>query len=79
MFGPCIRSMRARRLRLTLPRGAQLGTLKYVPQQMIDEAPVTVIGTDHVLCVGGDDTALGHPVEYIKLDSPEPAVCKYCE
>ena len=40
---------------------------------------LTMFKTQQFLVVApGDDTALGHPVEYIKLDSPYPAVCKYC-
>lgn len=34
----------------------------------------------HVAICDGGSGALGHPVEYIQLDtvSNEPAVCKYC-
>lgn len=28
--------------------------------------------------VSDTDPALGHPIEFICLDLPEPAVCKYC-
>ncbi|GBG70553.1 hypothetical protein CBR_g6679 [Chara braunii] len=44
-----------------------------------------LIACGHHLCpdafkflADGKDPALGHPVEYINLDSAEPAVCKYC-
>jgi uncharacterized Zn-finger protein len=42
---------------------------------------VPVIEVDgHVAICDGGGGALGHPVEYIQLDtiSKEPAVCKYC-
>ena len=45
---------------------------------MIDEVLPIVIDDDYVLCNGGDDTLVGHPIEMIKVDSPWPAVCKYC-
>lgn len=34
----------------------------------------------HVAICDGGSGALGHPIEYIQLDtvSNEPAVCKYC-
>ena len=57
---------------------AQTGTLQYVPEAMIDEVLPIVIDDDYVLCNGGDDTLVGHPIEMIKVDSPWPAVCKYC-
>jgi uncharacterized Zn-finger protein len=57
---------------------AQTGTLQYVPAAMIDEVLPIVIDDDYVLCNGGDDTLVGHPIEMIKVDSPWPAVCKYC-
>ena len=49
-----------------------------MPEAMIDEVLPIVIDTDYVLCNGGDDTLVGHPIEMIKVDSPWPAVCKYC-
>jgi hypothetical protein len=57
---------------------AQTGTLQYVPQDMIDEVLPEVISADYIQCQGGDDTFIGHPIEMIKVDSPWPAVCKYC-
>ncbi|CAI5519392.1 unnamed protein product [Closterium sp. Naga37s-1] len=30
------------------------------------------------LLLPGPNPALGHPVEYINVDAPQPAVCKYC-
>ncbi len=56
----------------------QTGELKHVPATMIDEVLPIVIDDDYVLCNGGDDTLVGHPIEMIKVDSPWPAVCKYC-
>ena len=45
---------------------------------MVDEVLPIVISGDYVQCQGGDDTLIGHPIEMIKVDSPWPAVCKYC-
>ena len=56
----------------------QTGKLEHVPETMIDEVLPIVIDDDYVLCNGGDDTLVGHPIEMIKVDSPWPAVCKYC-
>ena len=42
---------------------------------------VSVIEVDaHVAVCDGGGGALGHPVEYIQLDtvSTEPSICKYC-
>ncbi|MCO5551946.1 hypothetical protein L7F22_005453 [Adiantum nelumboides] len=50
---------------------------KKSPMEYINEiAPIPVEGRV-VACDGGHDL-LGHPVEYISLDSEEPNVCKYC-
>lgn len=43
----------------------------------IAAAPVTFVPGRLATCDGGGG-ALGHPLEFIKLDSPYPAVCKYC-
>lgn len=40
-------------------------------------APVTFVPGRLATCDGGGGS-LGHPLEFIKLDSPYPAVCKYC-
>ncbi|GAQ86099.1 NADH dehydrogenase (ubiquinone) Fe-S protein 6 [Klebsormidium nitens] len=48
------------------------------PQELISEVPPIEILGAVAACQGGKDVALGHPVEYIKLDSHEPSVCKYC-
>lgn len=40
-------------------------------------APVTFVPGRVATCDGGGGS-LGHPLEFIKLDSPYPAVCKYC-
>ncbi|KAA8497113.1 NADH dehydrogenase ubiquinone iron-sulfur protein 6, mitochondrial [Porphyridium purpureum] len=40
-------------------------------------APILVDG-NVVVCDGGGDPSVGHPIEFIKLDMPYPAVCKYC-
>lgn len=59
-------------------RAAQTGTLQWVPQDMIDAVLPEVITADYHQCQGGDVTHIGHPIEMIKVDSPWPAVCKYC-
>ncbi|KAJ8904378.1 hypothetical protein NDN08_000897 [Rhodosorus marinus] len=44
---------------------------------LVDEIkPVAVEG--RVATCDGGGGALGHPIEYIKLDNPYPSVCKYC-
>eukprot|EP00243_Klebsormidium_subtile_P004819 TRINITY_DN18995_c0_g1_i1.p1 TRINITY_DN18995_c0_g1~~TRINITY_DN18995_c0_g1_i1.p1 ORF type:complete len:131 (+),score=12.64 TRINITY_DN18995_c0_g1_i1:456-848(+) len=48
------------------------------PQELISEVPPIEILGAVAACQGGKDVALGHPIEYIKLDSHEPSVCKYC-
>lgn len=40
-------------------------------------APVTFVPGRLATCDGGGGS-LGHPLEFIKLDAPYPAVCKYC-
>jgi len=45
--------------------------------ERIAAAPVTVVAGRVAMCDGGGG-ALGHPLEFIKLDAPYPAVCKYC-
>jgi len=45
---------------------------------MINEVTPIVVDGDYVNCNGGGDTLTGHPIEMIKVDSPWPAVCKYC-
>ena len=62
----------------TAPERYPTGPLQHVPIEMIDQVLPIVCEDDWVLCAGGDDVLLGHPVEYIKLDSPAPAECKYC-
>ena len=54
------------------------GTTAHVPQTMINEVTPIVVDGDYVNCNGGGDTLTGHPIEMIKVDSPWPAVCKYC-
>jgi len=45
--------------------------------ERVAAAPVTVVPGRVATCDGGGG-ALGHPLEFIKLDAPYPAVCKYC-
>jgi len=48
-------------------------------EELINAVPVIEVPGDTAVCDGGGG-ALGHPVEYIQLNtvSDEPAVCKYC-
>lgn len=48
-------------------------------QEKISHVPVIEVDGTVAVCDGGSG-ALGHPIEYIQLDtvSNEPAVCKYC-
>ncbi len=48
-------------------------------QNLVHEIPVIEVGAHVAVCDGGSG-ALGHPVEYIQLDtvSNEPQICKYC-
>ena len=48
-------------------------------KKLIDSVPVIEVPGHVAVCDGGSG-ALGHPVEYIQLDtvSNKPAVCKYC-
>jgi NADH dehydrogenase (ubiquinone) Fe-S protein 6 len=48
------------------------------PMELINEVPPIEVGARIVACEGGRDPALGHPVEYICLDLPQPNTCKYC-
>ncbi|XP_055825156.1 NADH dehydrogenase [ubiquinone] iron-sulfur protein 6, mitochondrial [Solanum dulcamara] len=52
-------------------------TSKKSPMELINEVPPIKIEGRIVACEG-DTPALGHPIEYICLDLPEPAICKYC-
>ena len=57
----------------------QHGVHRSQSEQYIKETKVIVVDAHVAICDGGSG-ALGHPVEYIQLDtvSNEPAVCKYC-
>lgn len=48
-------------------------------EELINKVPVIEVDGHLAVCDGGGG-ALGHPVEYIQLDtiSKEPAICKYC-
>lgn len=48
-------------------------------EKLVNEIPVIEVDGYTAVCDGGGG-ALGHPIEYIQLDtiSNEPAVCKYC-
>eukprot|EP00240_Pyramimonas_obovata_P009577 CAMPEP_0118933776 /NCGR_PEP_ID=MMETSP1169-20130426/12463_1 /TAXON_ID=36882 /ORGANISM="Pyramimonas obovata, Strain CCMP722" /LENGTH=83 /DNA_ID=CAMNT_0006876585 /DNA_START=225 /DNA_END=476 /DNA_ORIENTATION=+ len=51
------------------------------PIDMIAEVPPIGLHQRTAVCYGGEDPALGHPVEYIMLDDTSaeaPATCKYC-
>ena len=53
-------------------------TSKKSPMELINEVPPIKVEGRIVACEGDTDPALGHPIEYICLDLPKPAVCKYC-
>jgi NADH dehydrogenase (ubiquinone) Fe-S protein 6 len=48
-------------------------------QAQVNKIPVIEVNGNHAVCDGGGG-ALGHPVEWIQLDtvSKLPQVCKYC-
>ena len=48
-------------------------------EELVNQIPVIEVDGHTAVCDGGGG-ALGHPIEYIQLDtiSEEPAVCKYC-
>jgi len=48
-------------------------------QKLVNDVPVITVDARVAVCDGGSG-ALGHPVEYIQLDtvSNEPQACKYC-
>tara|TARA_A100001035_G_C27614039_1_gene422308 strand:+ start:283 stop:690 length:408 start_codon:yes stop_codon:yes gene_type:complete len=48
-------------------------------ETLVNKVPVIKVNATVAVCDGGSG-ALGHPVEYIQLDtvSNEPQVCKYC-
>ncbi|CAI5951376.1 unnamed protein product, partial [Closterium sp. NIES-65] len=48
------------------------------PMELINAVPPILVHSRVVACRGGPNPALGHPVEYINVDAPQPAVCKYC-
>ncbi|NP_001236251.1 NADH dehydrogenase [ubiquinone] iron-sulfur protein 6, mitochondrial-like [Glycine max] len=53
-------------------------TSKKSPMELINEVPPIKVESRIVACEGDTNSALGHPIEFICLDLPEPAVCKYC-
>lgn len=48
-------------------------------EKLVNDVPVIDVEGHVAVCDGGSG-ALGHPIEYIQLDtiSNEPQVCKYC-
>ena len=48
-------------------------------EKLVNDVPVIEVEGHVAVCDGGSG-ALGHPIEYIQLDtiSNEPQVCKYC-
>jgi uncharacterized Zn-finger protein len=48
-------------------------------EELVNKVPVIECDAHVAICDGGSG-ALGHPVEYIQLDtiSNEPQICKYC-
>ncbi|CAA7393285.1 unnamed protein product [Spirodela intermedia] len=53
-------------------------TSKKSPMELINEVPPIKVKGRIVSCLGDLNASLGHPIEFICLDSSEPAVCKYC-
>ncbi|PHT87677.1 NADH dehydrogenase [ubiquinone] iron-sulfur protein 6, mitochondrial [Capsicum annuum] len=53
-------------------------TSKKSPMELINEVPPIKVEGRIAACEGDTNPALGHPIEYICLDLPEPAICKYC-
>ncbi|XP_004307866.1 PREDICTED: NADH dehydrogenase [ubiquinone] iron-sulfur protein 6, mitochondrial [Fragaria vesca subsp. vesca] len=53
-------------------------TSKKSPMELINEVPPIKVEGRIIACEGDTNIALGHPIEFICLDLPEPAVCKYC-
>ncbi|CAN4089388.1 unnamed protein product [Withania somnifera] len=53
-------------------------TIKKSPMELINEVPPIKVEGRIAACEGDTNPALGHPIEYICLDLPEPALCKYC-
>ena len=48
-------------------------------EELVSKVPVITVNGTVAVCDGGSG-ALGHPVEYIQLDtvSNKPQICKYC-
>ena len=45
------------------------------------QVPPAAVNGNTAVCYGGNDPALGHPVEYIQLNdtnAENPNTCKYC-
>lgn len=55
------------------------GIFRSNAQELVNKVPVIEVDGHLAVCDGGSG-ALGHPIEYIQLDtvSNKPAVCKYC-
>ena len=77
---------KARGLLETVRRGLVSGLPSYKDgphrssaEKLVSKIPVIVVDDTVAVCDGGSG-ALGHPVEYIQLDtvSNKPQVCKYC-
>ncbi|GLJ46649.1 hypothetical protein SUGI_0983080 [Cryptomeria japonica] len=51
---------------------------KKSPMELINEVPPIKVEGRIVACEGDRNPALGHPIEFICLDLPQPNVCKYC-
>ena len=49
-------------------------------EELMDDVPIVKVKGNVALCDGGGG-ALGHPIEYINLDTKNPLIpsaCKYC-
>uniref|UniRef100_A0A7S0T4V0 Zinc finger CHCC-type domain-containing protein n=1 Tax=Erythrolobus madagascarensis TaxID=708628 RepID=A0A7S0T4V0_9RHOD len=65
----------------SVPDGTDLSVVRHKwgsnAMDLIQQVPPIEVEGNVAVCDGGGG-AEGHPIEYIKLDSPYPAVCKYC-
>lgn len=66
-------------MRLLCARPLTEGTK--TPMDLINEVPPIEVDGPLAICCGGENIALGHPVEYIQLNTRKPGqieTCKYC-
>jgi len=80
LISPIFASGNLRRLSLISEHTAKwMQTVdKKSPMELINEVPPIKVEGRIVACEGDRNPALGHPIEFICLDLPQPNVCKYC-